>query len=392
MTNPRFAPEFRVNINDAPVPASFRASISGVTLHTGLEGSDRVELNLVNENLRWLDHPLIRLDNELTLSIGYAPDPLTRVFAGEIVTQTAAFPNSGFPTLTVAAQDRRRRLQEGTKARWFAIRIPDVAAVVAAENGLLPIFDPVGAAIGVILGGAQLIAAADDPVEMQKLVRRQDGECDCTLLSRIAAENGWEMVVEHAGTLGGHKLRFFSPLDRLKPDLSLKYGQSLIDFSPRISNVGQIVSVTAFVWVARIKTRFAVTVGWDWDRSSLTIDIRPAFTPAETGPSDVLIKEPVTLVSAPRKIISELIPRLNKRVTASGSTVGDPRIQAGAVLQLEGLGVQFGGLYRVTSATHTIDGGGYRTSFELRKEIWFGMIPLAQQAAVPLRVLNAFAR
>jgi hypothetical protein len=40
----------------------------------------------------------------------------------------------------------------------------------------------------------------------------------------------------------------------------------------------------------------------------------------------------------------------------------------------------------VTSVTHTIDGGGYRTSFEVRKEIWFGSIPLPTQGAIPVRV------
>ena len=52
------------------------------------------------------------------------------------------------------------------------------------------------------------------------------------------------------------------------------------------------------------------------------------------------------------------------------------------MLRIEGVGKQFGGLYRVTSATHAIDGGGYQTSFELRKEVWFGSIPLLEQGAV----------
>jgi hypothetical protein len=65
--------------------------------------------------------------------------------------------------------------------------------------------------------------------------------------------------------------------------------------------------------------------------------------------------------------------------------VGNPLIKAGSVLQLEGLGTQFGGLYRVTKATHTIDQNGYGTEFETMKEIWFGSIPLPQQGAVPIR-------
>ena len=198
------------------------------------------------------------------------------------------------------------------------------------------------------------------------------------------------MFIEHSGPLGGSQLRFQSPLDRLTPEVTLKYGHSLIDFTPRISKVGQLVSVTVYVWVAPIKTTFTVTVGWDWDRMALTIDIRPAVLQMQSGPSRVIIREPVTVASAPRQIIKELIPRLNQRLTGSGSTVGDPRIRAGTVLRLEGLGAQFGGLYRVTSATHTIDASGYRTRFNVRKEIWFGSIPLADQGAVPIKVKAPF--
>src|SRR5215831_14996782 len=95
---PRFAPDFAVRLNGNAVPAALRASISGISWQTSLDGVDRVELTLVNENLRWLDHPLIALDNELTLSIGYAPGTLDQVFVGEIVAQTAAFPAGGAPT------------------------------------------------------------------------------------------------------------------------------------------------------------------------------------------------------------------------------------------------------------------------------------------------------
>ena len=37
---------------------------------------------------------------------------------------------------------------------------------------------------------------------MQKLIRKQVGESDFTFLSRIAAENGWEMLIDHDGRTG----------------------------------------------------------------------------------------------------------------------------------------------------------------------------------------------
>ena len=400
MTTTRFAPDFRLLINDSPVPAQMRASISSVTYTSGLEGADRVEIALVNQQLRWLDHPLLAFDNQLTLLIGYAPNELTQVFVGNIIAHSANFPASGLPTLSVAAQDRKENLQQGSKVRWFAVPTPSignfplpdmaVAGIVAVENGLIPIFEPVGAALSVLLGGIELAVAIDDSAKLQNLIRKQQAESDYDFLKRIAAQNGWEMVIEHTGPLAGRQLRFMSPLDHLAPDVILKYGQSLIEFSPRVSTVGQIISISAYVWVAELKTTFTVTVGWDWDRMSLTIDVRPEFVPLGQGPSDYLIEEPVTAASAPRILISKLIPRLNNRLTGSGSTIGDPRIRAGSVLRLDGLGVQFGGLYRVVSATHNIDSGGYRTNFDVRKEIWFGSIPMPEQGAVPIRVNAPF--
>ena len=96
----------------------------------------------------------------------------------------------------------------------------------------------------------------------------------------------------------------------------------------------------------------------------------------------VLKIEAISPVTAPKEILSELLPRLNNRLTASGSTIGEPRIKASKVINFDGLGQQFGGLYRITQATHTIDSGGYRTQFEARKEVWFGSIPLPKAGRV----------
>jgi hypothetical protein len=331
--------------------------------------------------------------------MGYAPDPLRQMFIGEIVALAPAFPASGTPMLSVSAQDRRFRMQRGNKVRWFAIPasclgnfpIPDVAvaSTVSAENGLIPILDPIGAALSILIGGVETAAAFGDPDARQRMIRRQASESDYEFLRRISAENGWEMVVDHQGPLGGRRLHFLSLLDALEPLVTLRYGLSLVDFTPRVSNVGQVARVAVSFWVADLNMEFTVAAGWDWDRSALTLDIVPGMGIPELSSGKDANKEPVTILNeplssntAPRVLVSKLLAKLNNRLTGSGRCVGDPRIQAGTVLRIEGVGRQFGGLYRVTSATHTVDGGGYQTSFELRKEVWFGSIPLFEQGAV----------
>jgi phage protein D len=389
-----------VSIDGVPVPAALRGSITAVSLQTGIEGVDRLELSLANERLRWLDHPLLRLDRRVAVSLGYAPDPLQQLFVGEVVGHQAAFPASGTPTLSVIALDRRHHMQRGNRTRWFAISIPQygnlpipdaaVAAVVTTERTMIPLPDPVAAALAVLLGSAQVAVALDDPDAGQKTIRKQAGESDFDFLAQISRENGWETLVDHEGPAGGFQLRFFSPADRLTPDVSLKWGRDLIEFTPRVTNVGQIAKVTIPIWIPAMKTEFTVSVGWDWDRQSLDVDITPGSAMAPSGDNEgesfTLVGQPVTLTDAPRTILGELLPRLNRRLTASGSVVGDARVRAGGVVRIEGVGEQYGGLYRATSVTHTVDTGGWRTSFEARKEIWFGSVPLPEQGAVPLRV------
>ncbi len=391
----RYIPDFAIRLDGEPMSAAQRGSVVSLSHTAGLNLASRVDLSLANEGLRWLDEPSLGLDTRLGLSLGYASEGLADVFEGLIVGQTPSFPSGGLPTLGISAQDRMTRLQGGSKSRAFGIPIsgtttiplPDlaVASIVAAENLLLPGFDPVGAAISVLLTGAEAVASMDPEgiKGLQWIVRKQQAESDMVFLGRLAAENGWEMMIDHSGPLAGHQLRFFSPLGKLTPDLTLKYGESLVEFTPRLSNVGLISSVTTIIWISAIKMKFSVTVGWDWDRACLSIKIMPALTIISVDEGEV-IDEPVTPESAPRKILSTLIPKLNQRLTGTGSTLGNLDLKPGGVLKLEGLGKEFSGYYRVTSVTHSLDGGGFKTKFEVRKEIWFAGIPLPEQGSVPI--------
>ncbi|MGW1997821.1 phage late control D family protein [Embleya sp. NPDC001921] len=388
---PQYAPEMRLRFAGRPAPAALRGSVTGVTCQTGMGDADRLEVSLANEGLRWLDDPLFRLDTEVSIALGYAPDEPRRLFTGEVVGTEASFPSDGMPMLRVVAQDRRTRLAAASPARWFGVPVPKlgvlplpdavVAPLLALEHGMIPLLDPLGAFLSAALGAVDVVASLEDPSMRQRVVRRQQSETTLDFLKKIAVENAWELIVEHDSEPSGFVLRLMSPAAYLSPDVTLRYGRSLIEFTPRISTVGQVERVSVRVWRPEVRLELTVSVGYDWDRQALSIEVAPGFG-LPSGRQVLLVDEPVTIATAPRLIVAKLLPRLNRRTTASGSCVGDPRITAGRVLRIEGVGETFGGLWRVVSAQHTLDGGGYRTSFELRKEIWFGGIPPASQGAI----------
>jgi len=395
---PRYAPEYRIEINGDVIPTALRASIVRVNYQDGIEGADRVEIAIANEGLRWLDHPLLQVDNGFSLSIGYAPDPLEEVFVGEITGVTVAFPNGGMPMVTVVAHDFLQRLTKGTKDRAFALNLPcigkfplpdpAIATLIGTTNLLIPVADDlVGAAVSFL---TLLIAYAIDPLEAKNGIRIQQGQSDFDFLSNLAKDNGWEMFIDHTLKPRGYRLRFKFLISDFSPSETLKWGESLMDFTPKISTVGQVAGISTRIWVASIKTEFVIVLSWDFDRAAFDLMVFPGIDSIEDllgkkaqGVLKIQANSPAT---APKKLLSELLPRLNERLTASGSTIGNPSIKASRVINFDGLGDQFGGLYRITSATHTIDSGGYRTQFDARKEVWFGSIPVPKGASGLARV------
>lgn len=389
---PKYAPSFTVKLNGEPLPTAMRASVTGVRHQDGLEGADRVELSLANPGLAWLDHPLLQVDTGFELQIGYAPDPLETVFVGEITGVNATFPSSGVPTLTVVAHDFLQRLTVGAKDRMFALAIPCIgrfplpdpliAELVGATNLLVPVVDPAGAALSFLT----LVATyAIDPMEAKRSIRVQENQSDFEFLAGLAKENGWEMFIDHTAEPKGFRLRFRFLIQPDPPDLVLRWGHSLTEFTPRITNVGQVAAVSARIWVAALKLELVVVLGWDYDRAAFDLQVFPGLGSLETvlglKAKSTLVIDAVGPATVPKKLLSELLPRLNNRLTGSGSAVGDPAIKAGRVVQLDGLGEQFGGLYRVTTSTHTIDGSGYQTTFEVRKEVWFDTATLVKGVA-----------
>ena len=398
-----YAPEFAIRLGGEPLPAGMRGCVASVSYEDGLQGADRVDVTLANPALRWLDHPLLAVDTPFSLSIGYAPDPLEEVFVGEITGVAPTFPSSGMPTLRITAQDLLNRLTHGTKDRGFRVSIPmignfplpdvAVASLVAATDLLIPEPDPIGGALSLLMTLATFIQS---PTEAQKTVRIQEKETDFDFLSKVARENGWEVFIDHTQEPKGRILKFQFLIQQYTPSLTLKWGASLMEFTPRLTTVGDLAAVAARVWVDTLQTEFVIVVAWNYDKAQFDLSIYPSLIgdiddllgPQAGG--KILSIAPTGYGTVARAILSELLPRLNNRLTGSGSCVGDPQIKAGRVIRLDGLGDQFSGLYRITSATHSFDPGGYRTSFQLRKEVWFGSIPLPKAGRV-VRVQGEFS-
>jgi uncharacterized protein len=385
----QYAPAYNIAINGDDLPAAVRTCITSVRYEEGLDGADQVQITLANPDLQFLqDHirglspisvplainvntirrfgvlpsGLFDIDNKVRLSLGYSPDPLDALFLGEITGVGASFPSTGMPTLTITAHDFLQRLTRGTYTRGFG-PLPDAAviAILSVENGLIPLIEPSIIPLDVLNTIGNFLFGTS---------RKQYHQSDFQLLKSVAERYDMEISVS------GHALLVTRFIKEYTPRLTLAYGQSLMDFSPRFSSAGRAVGVTMRVSLREIRIDLIINVFWDFDRESIGITIIPAQAStvvksrsASDQSKHKTIRNAIDIANTVVGMIHELRQKLNNRLTGVGSAVGDPRLRAGAIIQLEGLGVDFSGRYRVTKAVHTIDTNGYRTNFDVQREI-----------------------
>ena len=412
-----YVPDFSLQINETDLPAGLRSCLTSVRYEDGVasmllaqdkepsKAADRVEIEFANPNLRWLQEhirglgfpafPLaptavkvgalrlpdgkagntFDLDNRLSLAVGYAPGAREHLFAGEVTGVQADFPATGVPTITLVAHDRINRLAKGKIARGFWI-LPDflIAAIMSAENLLLPIIDPAVIALSSATGILNAI--------FKHSGRKQRGQSDLELMKEIADAYDADFWVgdppfEFEGLRGRTMYLSRIVFKEYEPRLTLTWGESLVSFTPRVSTVGQIAGVAIRFTLPLIPISFVVVAAWDFDRECLSISTFPGAGAVQIGNLagavmtmiERTVKDPADIMTAALSATRMLRSRINNRLTASGTAIGDPRIRAGAVVQFDGIGPSFSGKYRIMAASHTIDGQGYRTDFKARREL-----------------------
>jgi Bacteriophage probable baseplate hub protein len=201
--------------------------------------------------------------------------------------------------------------------------------------------------------------------------RKQKGQSDFELLQEVAATYDADFWVD------GNTLYLSRFIKDYTPRLTLTWGQNMLDFTPKVSTIGQMAAVGMKFVLREIPLDFLVAVSYDFDRESIVISVVPGAAAASLQSMlgsvleivDQPIASPADITNSALVIAHELREKLNNRLTGSGSAVGDPRIRAGAMIRVAGIGPDFSGDYRVVSATHSIDAGGYKTNFEVRKEL-----------------------
>lgn len=331
-----------VTLDGVALPPEARRDLVAVTAQDDLDAPSVFTLALrlsgwdaPKRRFTWADDELFAIGRSVEIAFGNFGGAIAPVMSGEITSLDLEVATGATPTLLVRGYDLRHRLLRGTRTRAF-LEMTDsaIAAQIAEENDLVP-------------------AVTDSLVEHASVL--QYAETDLGFLRRRAADIGYEVAVE------GRTLLFRPPLDEEPPALALAMDRDVIEFNPRMTSRGQ---------ASGVELR-----GWDPDlQQPIVGTAAPAVpTPADRafGPATLTrVDQPVRTTAEAEQIARGMMEEMSLSFfRGEGTCLGRTDLKAGTVIDLQGLGLRFGGSYYVISTKHTFsEAKGYRTRFTVRRD------------------------
>jgi phage protein D len=373
--NDLYVPAFDVRVLGAKAEDSLRHDVVSVTYKDSLDAFDSVDLTLNN----WDDSgsglatqftyfvdagvkkpELFSFDRSkmVAVSLGYRaakatkpdgpPDGvnLVRMLQGSIESIEPHYPATGVPSITMRIINPLKALKDKPNTKPYINKsTADIAREIARNHGLDIVIEK----------------HRDDDDAPQPYVL-QNNQYDIVFLLQRARRMGYDLWFD------GSKTLHFGPASaNANTTYKLGFRRTLIEFSPRLSISDQVGSVTVTARNQLAKSRFSGTA--TRAEIGLNADLDVFLTPELRKKEKPVENQPLHVNGQAKQLAREILRNIMQTMlTATASAPGLPDIRAGRIVEITDVGSRFAGPYLVTSSTHTIDDGGYKTSFTARRE------------------------
>ncbi len=344
-----YSPRFEIEIEGKNLIRA-GAEVLSVQVAERLSEATRFTLTLgdrfdgARSGFRWLDDPLLTPGNAVTVKMGYASN-LATMIVGRIEQINPSLSVGTPSTIAVEGYDLSYDFlkKPSTQRSFVESTDSEIVEVLAAEMKLTP--------------------TIDRTEERRPKVVKKGETSYFAFLTELAQRNDYEFFA------GGKRLYFVSPREDRPELFALEWGKSLVGFSPRLSTAGLVTGVTVRGWDPRTKQAIVGRAATGEERVQEGGRRKGSEIAAQLGQQAVReLTRPVSSVSEADRIARAELNRSSDRlIEGTVESVGIPELRAGITLKLDNLGRRFSGKYRVKETTHVIDGSGYRTTVEVKR-------------------------
>jgi phage protein D len=348
-----YVPAYEIRVGGTPLDRQAVRDIVSVSYTDSLEDVDSFELEINNwdeeaRTTRYSEGDLFEPGQRVQVSLGYLDAGVVPMLTGEITSLQPRFPADAPPTLAVRGLSILHRLRTEACSQAYERKTDsEIAQEIAGR-------------IGVEIELSSTAQAAEARNEYVLQAQQQD----IVFLLQRARRIGYELTAQERGD-GTPYLHFAPPAAGIPTPFRLEWGRSLLSFDPTLTTATQVGQVTVRAWHPTEKRLIQQTVTRD------ELGGGQVFLQAFNQRHEVIADHPVTSDAEARTLALETLrDNALRMVTASASTVGLPRLRAGARVEIGGLGPRYlDGTWYVTGSTHRLGDAGYVTSFDARREV-----------------------
>jgi phage protein D len=337
------APLYRILVDGAEIDPTEANCVHEIKITDWLRLPDVCTLQIgypakaEGEPFQALDQSRFEIGAVLEVKLG-ATDETTTVtlFKGEIVTMEPEF-HAGSVAMVVRAYDKTHRMMRSRKQRTFTNQTSsDIVQKICGEYGI-----------------NVATKSSGDPHDT--LIQRNESDFEFVL--RLGRRLGFEFVVNDTSAT-------FGPPDPNGESVELSYPQDLRAFKPRITAVQQIETVNVRGFDLKAKKQVVSTKTKPQQVTSAGIS-RQTVAGKFSGDTLEIAGQSFDSSGEADLMAQAMLDQLaNAYLGAEGACAGNPKVKAGVLLKISGVGNNYSGTYRVAKATHVLRGGsGYVTQF-----------------------------
>lgn len=336
----QLAPRIYLKFNGTDASEQVTDAIVSVEVDDSLTLPDMFVIHLRDPNLRWIDDDTFSIGTSVEIASRSGNSEVT-LLKGEITAIEPRMNSTLGPTVLLRGYDKAHRLNRDRKTRSFLqMTDSDIAGRIAQDAGLR--------------------IQSDSTQQVHEHVI-QDNQTDWEFLVSRARRVGFRVYVED-DTL------HFKQLPSSSAQVTLEWAADLLEFNARLTTAQQVSEVMVHGWDPANQEQIVGRASQPNDTPQIGQNQQgPAVAQQAFGQArEIIVDRPVVTQAEADALAQAICDELGQGfVEADCVCLGNPAVQAGALVSLQGLGTRFSGTYRVMHALHRYDATGYRTEFTL---------------------------
>jgi len=328
-----------IRVAGQEIDPELAAHVLEVRVEDHLMLPDAFVIRIADPQLKHVDSNPFEVGAEVEVQLAAADgNRLVSLLDGQVTSVEPEFGAQG-TVIAIRGYDHSHSLNRSRRSDTYQNSTAgDIARKVAGRAGLTP-------------------GTIEDEGGVQSFVQ-QNNETDWDFLWRLAERLGHEVVVLKK------ELHFRKAGGDARTPLTLRWGDSLLAFRPRLTGVQQVEDVVVRGWDSAAKRVIEATAKPEALLSTIGVT-RDKVVSALSGGTLRVLDRPVTTQDEATALAKSVASKVgNAYLEATGVAKGDPQLRAGTKVTIDGVGTRFGGEYTLSATTHIYRSArGYQTRF-----------------------------